>query len=83
MEKLCSNVYYPDGNINAKCSEFGGVYEQIVNAFVSDIKLYNDNINKYNEYAKENGSDTSLEAYKTEKKYIDYNKDKKFDGKDV
>ena len=83
LEKLCIGMYYPDKSINAKCNEYGGVYEQIVNAFVSDIKLYNDNIKKYNEYAKENGSDNSLDSYKTKKKYIDYNKDKKFDGKDV
>ena len=83
LDKLCIGMYYHDKSINAKCNEYGGVYEQIVNAFVSDIKLYNDNIKKYNEYAKENGSDNSLDSYKTKKKYIDYNKDKKFDGKDV
>lgn len=83
LEKLCFGIYYPDKSINAKCNEFGGVYEQIVNAFISDINLYNNNIKDFNDYSKESGSDIKLDTYSTKKKYIDYNKDKKYDGKDV
>lgn len=82
LDKLCTNVYYPDSSINLKCDEYSNVYEQIVNAFVSDINLYNDNIKSYNGYCEENGNSNYLNSYPTEKKFIDYDKDKRFDGKE-
>lgn len=82
LSSLCDSIYFPDNNVNIKCNGFGSVYEQIVNAFVSDVELYNNNILQYNDYQKENGATLSLDGYVTEKKYIDYNKDKKYEGKE-
>lgn len=82
LDKLCDDVYYPDGNVNNKCYNYKSIYEQVVNYFVSDIQVYNDNIAKYNDYQVSLKSNLKLENYKTDKKYIDYNGDKKFDGKE-
>lgn len=82
LSNLCGDIYFFDNNINDKCSSYGNVYEQVVNAFVSDVSLYNGNISQYNEY--QNGVENAiiLENYTTNKDYIDYNNDKKFDGKE-
>ena len=83
LSNLCGTIYYPDSSINRNCKSFSSVYEQVVNAFVSDVKLYNNNISQYNKYQKENDSTSSLENYKTDKKYIDYNNDGKYEGKEM
>ena len=82
MNKLCNDVYYPDSSVNNKCSNYKGIYEQVVNYFVSDINVYNENIRKYNDYQKSMNTTFSLNEYSTKKKYIDYNDDKQFDGKE-
>ena len=76
-------MYYPDGVINSKCNNYKAIYEQVVNYYVTDIKNYNNNIKKYNEYQKSINSNLILNIYKTDKDYIDYNEDKIFDGKEV
>lgn len=82
LKSLCDDVYYPDGNINMKCSNYKSIYEQVVNYFVTDIHKYNDNVKKYNNYQASLGSTLLIGEYKTEKDYIDFNSDKKFDGKE-
>ena len=82
LNKLCDDVYYPDSKVNTKCNNYKSIYEQVVNYFVSDINVYNENVVKYNEYQKNNNSDLRVDKYKTDKKYIDYNEDKEFDGKE-
>ena len=82
LDKLCDDVYYPDSKVNTKCSNYKSIYEQVVNYFISDINVYNENVKKYNEYQKNNNSDLRVDKYKTTKKYIDYNKDKEYDGKE-
>ena len=82
LDKLCNNMYYSDKNINSKCSNYKSIYEQVINYFVSDIKVYNDNVDKYNKYQEENNSSLKINKYKTKKTYIDYNNDKKYDGKE-
>ena len=82
LDKLCTDVYYPDSKVNTKCNNYRSIYEQVVNYFVSDINVYNNNVNKYNEYQKNNNSILRVDKYKTSKKYIDYNGDKEFDGKE-
>lgn len=82
LDSLCSDVYYPDGKINSKCVNYKNIYEQVVNYFVSDINLYNSYVKKYNTYQKEQSDFIKIEKYHTNKKYIDYNKDKKYDGKE-
>ena len=80
LDGLCSDIYYPDSSVNSKCVNYKSIYEQVVNYFVSDINLYNGNIDKFNEYQKNNQSSLVLEKYKTKRKYIDYNGDKVKDG---
>lgn len=82
LEKYCKNVYYTDSKVNTKCKEYGEVYEQVINAFVSDVKLYNENITNYNKYQAEKGGTLFLNSYVTKKKYLDYNGDKKYQGKE-
>ena len=82
LDRLCNDVYYPDSKVNTKCNNYKSIYEQVVNYFISDINVYNDNVNKYNEYQKSNNSDLRVDKYKTNKKYIDYNNDKSYDGKE-
>ena len=80
LDNLCSDIYYPDSAVNSKCVNYKSIYEQVVNYFVSDINLYNSNIDKFNDYQKANQSSLVLEKYETKKKYIDYNGDKVKDG---
>ena len=82
LNKLCEDVYYPDSKTNSKCSNYKSIYEQVVNYFVSDIYLFNKNVTKYNDYQKSQNKDLKVDKYKTNKKYIDYNNDEKYDGKE-
>lgn len=82
LNKLCENAYYPDRLANSRCHNYKSIYEQVVNYFVGDIELYNENIEKYNEYQASLGTLYRLRSYNTNKVYIDYNQDNKFDGKE-
>lgn len=82
LRKLCKDVYYPDSKVNSQCSNYESIYEQVVNYFVNDINLYNKNIDQYNNYQTANGGVNLLNKYKTTKKYLDYNNDKEFEGKE-
>lgn len=82
LKALCEDVYYPDGNVNNKCFNYKSIYEQVVNYFLSDINVYNNNIKEYNEYQTANNLTYFVKEYKTKKKYIDYNEDGVFDGKE-
>lgn len=82
LNDLCKNVYYPKGEVNNMCSNYKTMYEQVVNYFVYDIEDYNANVDKYNEYEKSNNLIFTINNYVTDKKYIDYNGDNKFDGKE-
>lgn len=83
MDELCDDVYYPDSDINSKCSNYKLIYEQVANYFMEDVKLYNTTIKTFNEQQVAVGSTLVLIEYKTDKKYVDYNKDKVFEGKSV
>ena len=83
MDKLCDDVYYPDSSVNSKCSNYKMIYEQVVNYFVGDVEVYNGTIKTFNEQQTAAGTGLVLEEYKSVKKYIDYNKDKSYDGKEV
>lgn len=82
LNKLCADVYYPDGAVNNKCHNYKSIYEQVVNYFVSDIKIYNNNVKKYNDYQASVGSMLKINDYQSKKTYIDYNNDGKYDGKE-
>lgn len=79
MDGLCKDVYYPDSDINSKCSNYKLIYEQVANYFMEDVKLYNTAIESFN--AQQAGKGVPLVKYETKKKYVDYNKDKVFEGK--
>ena len=83
MNGLCKDVYYPDSSVNSKCSDYKLVYEQVINYFVGDVDVYNNTIKTFNEQQAAVGSTLALIEYKTNKKYVDYNKDGAFDGKEV
>ena len=82
LENLCGDIYFSNSSVNTKCKSFPSVYEQIIHAFLSDVNLYNSNIAKYNEYQTDSGSNEMLEEYKSSKKFIDYNNDNKYEGKE-
>ena len=82
LDNLCSNVYYPDMETNTKCNNYKSIYEQVNNYFISDIEVYNKNVEKYNKYQESKKSKTSIDPYATHRDYIDYNGDKKYDGKE-
>lgn len=82
LSKLCGNIYFTDSKARNKCEGFASVYEQIVNAFVSDVDGYNKSMDDYNNYQKELNTGVSLKHYESTKKYIDYNNDKKYEGKE-
>ena len=83
MSGLCKDVYYPDSSVNNKCKDYKLVYEQVVNYFVSDVATYNNTIKTFNEQQVAAGSTLALEEYKTDRDYIDFNKDGAYDGKEV
>ena len=82
LSSLCEDVYYPDGNVNNKCFNYKSIYEQVVNFFLSDIEVYNKNVKEYNDYQTANNLTFLVKEYKSKKKYIDYNEDGVFDGKE-
>ena len=81
-ENLVDDAYYPESKINNICLNYKSIYEQVINYFVSDIKTYNNNVVSYNNYQATLGSGLSVIKYNTNKKYIDYNNDGKYDGKE-
>lgn len=82
LKKYCNGMYYSKSEVNQKCNDFISLYEEVNNTFISDIDAYNKIIKEYNEYMKENNSTETLNTYSTKKKYIDYNKDKTYSGKE-
>ena len=82
LNKLCDDAYYPESKINNICLNYKSIYEQVINYFVSDIKTYNKNVVSYNNYQATLATGLSVIKYNTNKKYIDYNNDGKYDGKE-
>ena len=82
LKKYCANNYYSKNDINSKCSSFSSLYEEVINSFVSDINSYNKLIDTYNEYVKENSGTDTLNKYSTKKKFIDFNNDGDYAGKE-
>ena len=82
LKSLCDDVYYNDASVNTQCNNYKTIYEQVVNYFVGDIKLYNDNVLKYNNYQKSIQSSLVISNYVTNKNFIDYNGDNKYEAKE-
>lgn len=86
LRKYCvDDIYYSSSDVNNKCASFKLGYEEMVNSFVDDVNRYNSNLVQYNNWLDNNGKKDSihLEAYETKKKYIDYNKDGEYSGKEA
>jgi len=83
LKKNCANLYFPDSTINTKCQTYANSYEEMVNYFVNDVIQVNNNIEEYNKYQQTNQTGIApLQKYNTTKKYIDFNEDKKYAGKE-
>ncbi len=85
LRKYCvDDIYYSSADVNNKCAAYKLAYEEMVNSFVDDINRYNSNLTQYNNWLDANGKTDSihLEAYQTKKKYVDYNKDGEYSGKE-
>ena len=80
LDKLYKDVYYPNSSTNSKCSNYKNIYEQVNNYFVGDVNIYNKNIVSCNKNITD--SNLLIKEYKTKKEYIDYNNDKKYEGKE-
>ena len=78
LDNLCKDAYFSSSDTNEKCSNYKLLYEQVNNYFVSDIKKYNTIVQDYNMNNVKN-----VNVYTLSRKYIDYNKDKTFDGKKI
>ena len=78
INDLC-NVIYNDISVNKICNSYKDTYEKLINLYVSDLTNYNNKVSSYNEYKE---ADISLFEL-IHKDYIDYNNDKKYEGKDV
>ena len=76
LDNLCKNTYFSSSDTNEKCTNYKLLYEQVNNYFVTDINKYNNIVKDYNMNNIDNVS-----IYKISRQYIDYNKDKLFDGK--
>ncbi len=91
VEKASSNlkenceIKYGDVNTNSKCTAFKANYEAAHNYYISDIKLYNGLIDDYNKWNSEEGgkySQVEKGKYPVYKKYIDFDKDGEYFGKE-
>ena len=76
MEKRCK-YKYEDITIQLLCKGYDALYEETINAYITNINNYNKKLTKYNE--------TIEIPYKLHKpvydKYIDYDKDGECEGK--
>ena len=83
IREKCEGIYFPESNINTKCKAAILSYEEMVNYFINDVTQVNKNIEEFNKYNQENNTGvTLLQKYNTTKKYIDFNNDKEYAGKE-
>ena len=84
LKNNCKTVKTLNNNSIIQCESFEYAYEKAINSYISDINLYNESIKGYNEWINGNNELKPLEVYNNYlyKKYIDYNKDGEFFGKE-
>ena len=83
LKESCGDIYFPEADTNNKCQTYALSYEEMVNYFMNDIVQVNQNIEEYNKYNEENQTGIApLQKYNTTKKYIDFNNDKEYAGKE-
>lgn len=75
IESKCT-VIYKDSTVNSICQTYQGLYEKLVNLYVTDITNYNSKIIGYNDY-----KNSDIELYPMlYQEYLDYNKDNIYEG---
>lgn len=83
LKNNCENIYFPSSDVNTKCKTATETYEEMVNYFINDITQVNQNIEDYNKYNQENNTKIApVQKYNTTKKYIDFNDDNEYSGKE-
>lgn len=83
LKETCGDLYFPESDTNTKCKNYATSYEEMVNYFMNDIVQVNQNIEEYNKYNEENQTGVApIQKYSTTKKYIDFNNDNKYAGKE-
>lgn len=84
LKSKCIEKEYNKYDTNNKCKIFLSNYEQVINSFISDVKVINNIIVEYNDWVKkeENKKYSVVDLYKmkTYKEFIDINKDKIYEG---
>lgn len=70
---------FEEGTTNVLCRSYSGVYEEVVNIYITVLTNYNNKITSLNETSEE-----KYELYTTiYTEYIDVNNDGKYQGKDI
>ncbi len=86
LKNNCVDINFYHADINPKCDLFIENYETIINYYISDIAIYNNNIDSYNTWANENQEETYKNIDKFDNnsytEYIDFNNDGVFLGKE-
>ena len=84
LKKNCE-IEYGDVGASTKCMTFKANYEAAHNYYISDINMYNEMVDEYDKYNKENGgtfSTVNKAKYVVYKDFIDYDKDGESFGKE-
>lgn len=84
LKKNCAEEY-GDVNVSSKCTTFKANYEAAHNYYISDVKMYNQMVDEYDEYNAEHGNGyakVNNASYGPYDDYIDYDKDGEYFGKD-
>ena len=65
LQEKCS-VYYRDADTMQKCNSYKISYESAMNVFISDVKRYNNFVENYNKWTKENTSYKEISNFVSE-----------------
>lgn len=83
LKNNCFEENFKEITINNKISAFVINYEQAVNYFIQDVSKFNEKVNLYNEYVKQNPDKGLIELKHYEsfyRQYVDVNNDEIFEG---
>lgn len=78
-------IKYGDVETNSKCTAFKANYEAAMNYYITDVKVYNKLVDEYDKWNEEQGGENAKlnkADYPVYKKYIDFDKDGEYFGKE-
>lgn len=81
LKKACKNNF-GDITVKSKCNQFKVNYESANNYYITDVKVYNNLVKEYNEWASSNYKNLEKIELKIYKDYIDYDEDGEYFGKE-